>query len=414
MLPLNTLDNRNEIRHFRILLCVAGGVYLLWWFGVELFLPNSFNPWGSRLAVVSFFFGTFAASFASARARRLLPTLYHAGLWALTAHYHYLFLGNNGDNNWVIGDYITLLAITYAFTSPSALFAYSFFVAAMSAALLIALPSLQTSNFFPGALTILLQANIGLRTRFRVLKRVEGERARATAMQEKMRAMDEFISLASHELKTPLTSMKLWNQLLRREIEKKETSDGRRVIEIVGLMEHQINRLTGLVETMLTASQAAGVELRLDRQPVEVVTLLKSCVARLRPQSERLGASLTIESADNHFVLGDSERLVQAFDNILANALKYGNRKPVRISIRREGHEVVTRITDQGPGISPEHLERIFDRFERVDGSRQMSGLGLGLYLVRAIVVAHGGTVTAESMPGEGATFTVRLPARPA
>jgi signal transduction histidine kinase len=408
---VNAPDSLVSVSQYRALLAAAGSVYFIWWFAVELFLPGSFNPLPGRLAVVGYFVVVLALSFASASIRNRLRALALSGLYVLTAHFFWLFYGNHGDNNWVIGSFITGVACTYAFLRPGPLLAYSLYFGAISLLLLFLLPPLRYSVFAPGVLTILFQANLGMRLRQRSLHREEEARAREEAMRDKVKALDAFISLASHELKTPLTSMKLWNQMSERELAK--ASDKKRSLEIARLQGHQISRLIGLVETMLNTSQLSDANFRLERHALDFAELARDAVTELGPAAERSGTPVTFDSPETISVEGDAARLHQVVENLLTNAMKFGGGKPIRVTLRREGAHAVLRVADLGVGIEARHLERIFERFERVDSTKNVAGLGLGLYLVRELVHAHGGSVNAESVHGRGSTFTVRLPALP-
>ena len=159
-----------ELRLYRRLCVVVGAVYLLWWAAVEGLLPGSFNPLGSRLAVVLANWAIVAASYQSAWVRRHIRELWIAALWLLTAHYFYLFYENGGEINWVVGAFITVTAVSLGLLSRASLLAYSALVTALSVAIVIALPALRQSVFVPGLLTVLLQANIGLNSRLAVLR----------------------------------------------------------------------------------------------------------------------------------------------------------------------------------------------------------------------------------------------------
>jgi PAS domain S-box-containing protein len=148
----------------------VGGVYLLWWAAVEGMLPHAYNPLPGRLVVVVTILAIVATSYASAWVRRNVRVLWICGLWLMTAHYFYLFYENGGDINWVVGSFITVTAVCLGLLSRASMLAYSAFAAALSIALVIAIPALRASVFLPGLLTVLLQANIGLNSRLGVLR----------------------------------------------------------------------------------------------------------------------------------------------------------------------------------------------------------------------------------------------------
>lgn len=167
-----------DLRLYRRLLLFVGAVYLLWWVAVRSILPLAYNPLGSRLFVVFAIWGAGLSSFASQTARQHLDSLFVAGLWLITAHYFFLSYQNAFDLNWVVGAFITIGAITLALLSRAALIAYSVFTLALALASVIALPALRDSVFLPGIFTVLIQANIGMHSRLKVIKHLEASTER--------------------------------------------------------------------------------------------------------------------------------------------------------------------------------------------------------------------------------------------
>ena len=163
-------DLARELRLYRRLLAFLGAIYLVWWGAVEALLPHALNPLFGRLLVVMVVWGVALASYTSERVRARIRPLWAGCLWLVTAHYFYLFYANDGDINWMVGSFITVSATCLALLSPASLTSYSVFAAALSLVLLIALPSLRHSVFFPGVLTVLLQANVGMYSRLRVVR----------------------------------------------------------------------------------------------------------------------------------------------------------------------------------------------------------------------------------------------------
>jgi PAS domain S-box-containing protein len=163
-------DVEPELRLYRKLCLLVGGIYLVWWGAVEAMLPRAYNPLPGRLAVVLAIWAIPAASYASPWVRRHVRALWLGGLWLLTAHYFYLFYENGGDLDWIVGAFITVTAVGLGMLSRASLLAYSAFSVALSLAIVIKLPALRSSVFLPGLATVLLQANIGLATRLRTLR----------------------------------------------------------------------------------------------------------------------------------------------------------------------------------------------------------------------------------------------------
>lgn len=212
-----------------------------------------------------------------------------------------------------------------------------------------------------------------------------------------------FTADAAHELRTPLALM-----LTRTEVtlERARTPEEYRqaLAELQGAVEH----MSRLVSKLLLLARADAGSLVLEHEPLDLADLARDAVGTVVPAAAHLQLEVELESAP---VSGDQTRLTELILNLLENAVSLTpSQGRVRVATRREGSEAVLEVSDTGPGISPEHLPRIFDRFYRVDAARTgRDSSGLGLAIARAIAVQHGGRLTAAS-PGAGATFTLRLP----
>ncbi len=232
--------------------------------------------------------------------------------------------------------------------------------------------------------------------------------------QDANRIKDEFLATLSHELRTPLTAILGWASMLRGGGFDAEAT--RRAVETI---ERNARAQRQIVEDVLDVSRIITGKLRLEARPVEARPLLQEAVETVRPAAEAKGVFLsTLLGSDVGEVSADPDRLRQVLWNLLSNAVKFtphGGR--VEVELRRDGAQVLVRVSDTGQGIAPEFLPHVFDRFRQADmgTTRQHGGLGLGLAIVRHLVELHGGEVTAESAGLElGSTFLLRLPLKAA
>ncbi len=232
-------------------------------------------------------------------------------------------------------------------------------------------------------------------------------------LRKMIQARDEFLSIASHELNTPLTTLKIQNQLLQRDISKSNPKAyaPNRINNIADQTAKQLNRLQRLVDDMLDIARIRSGKLTVKKGKIDLCESVREVLERLRVQFVQGG----FPSPEFH-CHGPSEgfwdkfRLEQVTLNLLTNALRYDNKKLVQVFV--ESNETTSRIIvkDQGLGISPEYQQRIFNRFERAVDKNEVSGLGLGLYISQQIILAHGGKIWVESAPDQGSTFIVELP----
>jgi signal transduction histidine kinase/ActR/RegA family two-component response regulator len=228
--------------------------------------------------------------------------------------------------------------------------------------------------------------------------------------QESNRLKDEFLATVSHELRTPLTAILGWAHLLRTG----QTDDGH-MAKALETIERNARAQAQLIDDLLDVSRIITGKLRIDVRPVDPNSFIEAAVEGVRPAAEAKGVRLQrIMDTGIVTVSGDPVRLQQVVWNLLSNAIKFtpkGGR--VQVKLERVNSHIEIGVSDTGPGIEPEFLPYVFDRFRQADGrtTRQHGGLGLGLSIVRHLVELHGGTVRAESEgEGQGATFTVLLP----
>ena len=229
-----------------------------------------------------------------------------------------------------------------------------------------------------------------------------------TARMELEQRKDEFMSMASHELKTPITSLQGYTQLLKRRIEKQGVPE---LVEWLNKMEKQITRLTHLITDFMDVSKIQAGQLAYVKEPIDIDIFVRDIVDTMQQLSTT--HTITIHGAAHTHIVGDSDRLGQVFTNLLSNAIKYSPQATnVDISIVATLDTVTVSIRDYGIGIPPEHQQNIFERFYRVSDvhDKTFPGLGMGLYICSEIVKRHDGRLWVESAEGKGATFFISLP----
>ncbi len=232
------------------------------------------------------------------------------------------------------------------------------------------------------------------------------------AAQKAIRTRDEFMSIASHELKTPITSLKLQLQMTRKATKPEQAvaPSPEKLAKVLDISNAQVNRLTKLVDDLLDVSRIQAGQLSFNFETLDISQLVAEMVDRYADHLKASGCVVSVDAPQKVRVCADRFRMEQVILNLLSNAAKYGSGKPVEISVRQVDGHVLVSCRDRGLGIPAEMIDKVFERFERVSVSSHISGLGLGLYISREIVRAHNGTIRVESEPGKGSVFTVELP----
>ncbi|MGO3152422.1 MAG: sensor histidine kinase [Galactobacter sp.] len=228
------------------------------------------------------------------------------------------------------------------------------------------------------------------------------EFARTAAMR------NDFVANVSHELKTPVGAVSLLAEALEEAADDPET-----VRRFSASLERESKRLAALVQDIIELSRLQGTDVVVQGQRVDLREVVDEAVERVQLQAEQKGVRISVGGDDQCLVHGDRDLLMTACKNLIDNAIRHSpDGTAVGVGLRRRDGLVSVTVTDRGPGIAEEDRERVFERFYRVDParSRATGGTGLGLSIVRHVASSHGGEVTLWSQPGQGSSFTVRLP----
>lgn len=232
------------------------------------------------------------------------------------------------------------------------------------------------------------------------------------ALEAAIKARDEFLSIASHELKTPLTSIKLQTQIILKTITRSSSALGPEeelTLKMLKQTNQSVERIVRLVDDMLDISRLSTGKLSLQKDDFNLADVVKDTVERVAPLLTEAKCVLTLNVTT---VIGkwDKFRLEQIVTNLMTNAARYGAGKPVEVEVSATEDSAFIIVRDHGRGIPPEDLEKIFLRFERSASAADIRGLGLGLFISQQIAEMHGGKISVESEVGKGSKFIVRLP----
>ncbi len=248
----------------------------------------------------------------------------------------------------------------------------------------------------------------------RVQQRTEELTQTLNKLENALAVRDRFFSVASHELKTPLTNLKLQIQLRKKKLLKDDYVNltSKDLLEFCEEDERQIDRLVFLVENMLDISKIQSGHFQLHLEDFEINEMLKDVINRLTPILSATRNPCFFHGEKPIFGRWDKFRLEQAVVNLLTNASKYAPNTPIIVSTRLDAGMVCICVKDSGPGIPKSQQEKVFHAFKRAYKDNDVAGLGLGLHIVKRIIEAHGGCVLLESEVGKGSTFTLELPLR--
>ena len=240
----------------------------------------------------------------------------------------------------------------------------------------------------------------------------EALQAAQAQLQRAVSMRDDFMSMIAHELRNPLNSVYLQAQLRRKMLGAARPPDPQAMLKMVERDERQIRSMVRLLDDMLDVSRARTGKLAIVPAPFDLVASTTAVVEAIRDQAQSQDVAVTLAAPESLAIVGDEFRVEQVITNLLTNALRYGQGKPVAVAVgrREDENEAFVSVRDQGMGIAAADQERIFEQFERTEGAAQVAGLGLGLYIARQIAQAHQGRLEVRSAPDEGAEFILSLP----
>jgi signal transduction histidine kinase len=230
---------------------------------------------------------------------------------------------------------------------------------------------------------------------------IEQERAAVERLREADRFKSEFLSMVSHELRTPLAAIIGMTRTIAERGDELEQSVKDDFLEAIVKRGDQLQRLVG---DLLQSSR----DVELSTAPLDLSEVLNSAAADARRMYA--DAEMSVDAPDQLRIVGDAGRLRQVIDNLVTNAVKYAPGTAITIGAMRAGDDAILSVADEGPGMAEEKVKRAFEPFFQGESSGKESGVGLGLYICRKIIEAHGGVMTLHSVPGEGTTVALRVP----
>lgn len=230
--------------------------------------------------------------------------------------------------------------------------------------------------------------------------------------QHEIKARDEFLSIASHELKTPLTSMLLKLQTALHNVRNVSLANFsvENLLKMLESAEQQSVRLSRMINDLLNVSLITSGRLDLEREEVDLSQTTKDVIDRFSERLEKDGYLVSIDAKDTVVGHWDKLRIEQVLANLISNAIKYGQGKPISLQVCQNSRTAKLTVIDHGIGIEEKEYKRIFERFERAVSTQNYKGLGVGLYITHQIVKAHGGSIDVSSTPGKETKFTIELP----
>lgn len=272
-----------------------------------------------------------------------------------------------------------------------------------------------------GVILLLIGFMLGFLTKKSILFRqkenefkllIEQERKAKQAAEDAIKARDEFLAIASHELKTPLTTIILRLQSTLDSILNQSLANfsGEKLVGSLNVAHEQTRRIQTMIKDLLDFSLITRGQLNLQLSQSDLAHIVKATVERFEDHVKVAGSSLQFSAQGNTHGLWDQVRIEQAVTNLLTNAIKYGQGTHITVSVQQQGTKARITVEDQGIGIDPDKQKVIFEKFKRGTTNGHYQGLGVGLFIVKQITLAHGGSVSVSSRPGKGSKFTIELP----
>jgi signal transduction histidine kinase len=241
--------------------------------------------------------------------------------------------------------------------------------------------------------------------------RAQEERALRVAAESSLRERDDFLSMASHELRSPLSALKLYVQTIRDDL--KSGNLERAIVKLPERLERvqkQADRVEALISRMMTVSIIAAGQIRLAPQKVDLSALASTVIADMTELAQQAHCEISLQTPGPVEGLWDPVHIEEVVRNLLQNALKFGRDRPVHVEVGEDEMHAWLTVKDLGIGIAEADQDRIFERFQRAVDPSNYGGFGLGLWISRQLVNAGGGEIGVRSRPGQGATFTIALP----
>jgi signal transduction histidine kinase len=238
-------------------------------------------------------------------------------------------------------------------------------------------------------------------------------RQQVEELREAVRARDDFIAIAAHELRNPMTPLSGLAELALAAARRAEDTCPPRVVDLLERLQEAVQRYIARATRLLDFSRIETGNLQLELRPIDLSQLVRATVRKYAVEAAHQRCNLEPDIGDGIVGLLDPLAVEQVVENLLSNALKFGAAKPVSIRVRADGQKAQLDVEDHGIGMSSEQQARIFGRFEQVVSHHRGSGFGVGLWVANRLISAMGGRITVSSAPGEGSTFTVTFPLSP-